>query len=210
LNLTGDKEFTAEVFQAESGVFEVILVSEGVSVAEQLRAAGFGTADAGDQRSDSTSNVETEEFFSADEDEEGETGTETKPTTSDPSSVADADEEVVRNVGDLQQERLVEGERVNVSVSHVDTISSFWVHLESRQSELDALLDSMFEFYSELEEGNLSVADDVRVDCVFAALYTDDSWYRVKATKAPGVDDEIEVSNTVEAFWTCDIKTYFI
>jgi len=80
----------------------------------------------------------------------------------------------------LSHVTLKEGDRVQVTASHVNSPSQFYLHLNSNKSKLDTLLDNMFEFYSNLKDNSFDL-DIPKVGSVCVAKFSgDESWYRVR------------------------------
>ena len=92
----------------------------------------------------------------------------------------------------LFQSKASVGERMAVSVSHVETPDEFFFQLDTKRGQLDSLMDSMFEHFSSLPEGE-GVMDEPKQGDLCAALYEDESWYRVKVMEV-GQDESIKVS----------------
>ncbi|XP_059173554.1 uncharacterized protein LOC131954068 isoform X2 [Physella acuta] len=70
----------------------------------------------------------------------------------------------------------IDGQRLAVSVSFVCSPDLFYLHLEREKPNLDTLMDEMYEHYSTAEE---ELLESPAVGDVCAALYEDESWYRV-------------------------------
>ncbi|KAH9523644.1 hypothetical protein Btru_040566, partial [Bulinus truncatus] len=77
------------------------------------------------------------------------------------------------------------GQRVSVTVSYVLSPDKFYFHLDETRSVLDNLMDEMFEYLSNAVEDDSSVAK-FSVGQLCAALYSDQSWYRVKIESPSG------------------------
>ena len=89
-------------------------------------------------------------------------------------------DKIVTHKDQLEKQTLSSDQRFKVVVSHSDSPSRLWVQDLQFQTELDELLNNMFEFYSTCTDERLML-DDVREDQIVAALYSgDESWYRAK------------------------------
>ena len=82
-------------------------------------------------------------------------------------------------------------QRTRVSVSHANNPSQFWVQLANKKTQLDDLLNQMFDFFTATTDDRLTV-DTVDDDMVVAALFAEDeSWYRAKVVKVE--EEEVTV-----------------
>lgn len=116
-------------------------------------------------------------------------------------------QETTDDLEQLSHIALEEGARVQVTSSHINSPSSFYVHLERNKTELDGLLDEMFEFYSGSRGANMTL-DSIEVGLLCAVKYSEDeSWYRSKVLEVLGSDrykvEFLDHGNTEECTADC-------
>ena len=92
---------------------------------------------------------------------------------------------IVENIKDLAIETIEHGQREKVVVSFSESPSKLWIQLDSKKSQLDALLNTMFEYYSSVTEDKLKV-QEVKEGQLVAAVSEDESWYRGKVVVSEG------------------------
>ncbi|XP_060086316.1 uncharacterized protein LOC132565637 [Ylistrum balloti] len=110
-------------------------------------------------------------------------GTETTNECGDASSTETTDD-----LGKLTHLALEEGDRVQVTSSHINSPSSFYVHLDRNKDALSSLIDEMFKFYSEYKGIDLNI-EFPKVGQLCAVKYTEDeSWYRAQVLEVLGSD----------------------
>ena len=103
-------------------------------------------------------------------------------TTDDVDSSTIDKENLVTSMSALKETSLSVEQRVQVLVSAASSPGKFWVQQEQQTSQLEALLNSMFDFFSSLADEKLCV-QDVEDGTVVAALFAEDeSWYRGKVS----------------------------
>nr|KAI8754354.1 maternal protein tudor-like isoform X2 [Biomphalaria glabrata] len=71
------------------------------------------------------------------------------------------------------------GQRVAVTVSFVESPDKFYIHLDDTRIGLDELMNEMFEYFTNQSEDDQTV-NNLKVEQLCAALYTDESWYRAR------------------------------
>ncbi|CAG5127804.1 unnamed protein product, partial [Candidula unifasciata] len=76
-------------------------------------------------------------------------------------------------------------DRMEVIISHVDSPHNFYMQLVSNQSGLDGMMNTIFEHFSSLSE-SVGSLEGISVGDVCAALFEDESWYRVRVDNLPG------------------------
>ncbi|XP_033738269.1 uncharacterized protein LOC117325879 [Pecten maximus] len=96
--------------------------------------------------------------------------------------------ETTDDLGKLTNIVLEEGDRVQVTCSHINSPSSFYVHLDRNKDTLNSLCDEMFKLYSEYEGNDLKM-ESPKEGQVCAVQYSEDeSWYRAKVLEVLGSD----------------------
>ncbi|XP_067679478.1 maternal protein tudor-like isoform X2 [Haliotis asinina] len=79
------------------------------------------------------------------------------------------------NTDGFRHKKLVPGERVQVFVSHVDTVLNFWVQMVTSERDLAELSAAISEGYETPQDSQ----DWLKVGCAVIALYAEDGqWYR--------------------------------
>lgn len=102
---------------------------------------------------------------------------------------------LIENCPDHKCVTLTQGQRVEVTISNIVNLSKFYVQLADSQSILDELADSMFEHYSDLEEG-CGLIDHLQINQLCASQSGDDDfWYRAQVINIS------TVANTCELFF---------
>lgn len=73
-----------------------------------------------------------------------------------------------------------------MKVSHYDSPSKFFVHVEDNTAKIDSLLDDMFNFYSVLPKGQYDIAK-IEPQMICACKFSEDeSWYRANVMSVDG------------------------
>ncbi|XP_069127026.1 uncharacterized protein [Argopecten irradians] len=96
--------------------------------------------------------------------------------------------ETTDDLGKLTHIVLAEGDRVQVTSSHINSPSSFYVHLDRNKDALNTLLDEMFKFYSEYEGSDLTMSSAKEGKLCAVQYSEDESWYRAKVLEVLGSD----------------------
>ncbi|XP_012939180.1 uncharacterized protein LOC101858039 [Aplysia californica] len=183
-NLVVDREVKVEFVSQDNQIHLVSVTLDGKNLLDSL---GLKQSNNPDKSDDSD---EKDEFTDAVEDLE----TSAAPAVSAP-AVADAMEGEVNSVQSSDAlgtcESVTTGQRVAVTVSYVDSPTKFYLQLDSKRPELDTMMDSMFDHFSSLPEGEGTV-ESLEIGDFCAALYEDESWYRV-SVKAVNEDGSYQV-----------------
>ncbi|XP_021350187.1 uncharacterized protein LOC110448334 isoform X2 [Mizuhopecten yessoensis] len=96
--------------------------------------------------------------------------------------------EATDDLGKLTHIVLAEGDRVQVTSCHINSPSSFYVHLDRNKDALGSLCDEMFKFYSEYEGADLNVESPKEGQLCAVQFSEDESWYRAKLLEVLGSD----------------------
>lgn len=93
---------------------------------------------------------------------------------------------IVNDTSELKFKKIEHGDRDKVLVSHIESPSHLWVQLEKEKGKLDDLLNTMYEYYSAVNDDRLTV-NAVKEGSVVAALHLEDeSWYRARVVSSEG------------------------
>ena len=95
-------------------------------------------------------------------------------------------------------EALKPGQRLKVIVSHVQSPAHFFIQLDTQSGKLEAMMNSMYEQISSLPEDE-GLVSNPEVGGLYAALFDDESWYRV-CVKSVGPDSTLQVSKNYSYF----------
>ncbi|KAK3090131.1 hypothetical protein FSP39_009383 [Pinctada imbricata] len=94
------------------------------------------------------------------------------------------EEDFMTDAADLVPLTLKDGDRLQVSLSHVNSPSSFYIHQVDRKAEIDSLLDEIFELYSNTTNTMYEISEPEEGSLAVALFSEDSSWYRTKILEA--------------------------